>query len=76
MDQLASEWSNDPYAVNPQQVLHFIDVYFAHVNSATYCMFPGKHFPQRLRHSNRKTPDEMMVVYFNAGNEFGLLTAA
>ena len=63
VDPLASEWRNDPYQTQPQLVLHYMTLYFSHINSATYRMFPQTPFLDWLQNAENKTPDELMVVY-------------
>ena len=57
------EWENNPYPVNPGLVLHYMNLYFTHINSATYRIFPKKPFLRWLQYERDKSPNELMVVY-------------
>ena len=63
VNHLALEWNNDPYPTKPALVLHYMNLYFSHVNSAIYCMFPNKAFLRWLQYEKDKSPAELMVVY-------------
>ena len=56
-------WENDPYAVNPEATLHLLDLYFKHINNATYCIFPRRHFMHWLKNHPEKCQNEKMVLY-------------
>ncbi|MCJ1473635.1 hypothetical protein MMC13_002286 [Lambiella insularis] len=62
-DLLASDWRNDLYRTRPQLVMHYMDLYFTHVNSATYRMFSRDTFMDWMRSTVHKSLDELMVVY-------------
>ncbi|KAK5012860.1 hypothetical protein LTR39_003942, partial [Cryomyces antarcticus] len=53
----------DPYNVDPELTLYLLDLYFTHINSATYCMFPPKTFRHWVVHNRRKSQNELMVLY-------------
>ncbi|MCJ1382054.1 hypothetical protein MMC17_005166 [Xylographa soralifera] len=63
VDPLASNWRTDPYHSQPQLVMHYIDLYFTHINSATYRMFARDPFLHWIQHTKRKSSDELMVLY-------------
>ncbi|MCJ1401829.1 hypothetical protein MMC11_005046 [Xylographa trunciseda] len=63
VDPLASKWSTDPYHSQPQLVMHYVDLYFTHINSATYRMFPRDPFLHWIQHTKSKSSDELMVLY-------------
>ncbi|KAI9767008.1 MAG: hypothetical protein M1840_005967 [Geoglossum simile] len=56
------DWETDPYEVYPALVDHLMDLYFKHINSTIYCMFPRKPFRKWLR-SGEKSPDDRMLIY-------------
>ena len=56
-------WEHDPYAVEPETTLHLLDLYFAHVNGATYGMFPRRTFLEWVRTSTDKCQNERMTLY-------------
>ncbi|KAK4986356.1 hypothetical protein LTR66_007887, partial [Elasticomyces elasticus] len=62
-DKLALRWADDPFLVDPDTTLHLLDLYFVHVNSATYCMFPPKAFTRWVKTCKTKDDDERMVLY-------------
>ncbi|MCJ1285421.1 hypothetical protein MMC26_004761 [Xylographa opegraphella] len=63
VDPLASNWRTDPFHSNPQLVMHYIDLYFTHINSATYRMFAREPFQHWLQNTKEKSSDELMVLY-------------
>ena len=63
VDPLASNWRTDPYHSQPQLVMHYVDLYFTHINSATYRIFARDPFLHWIQHTKRKSSDELMVLY-------------
>ena len=61
-DPLDFEWQNDPYEINPQLILHYIDMYFIFCKS-TYCIFPQKPFLRWLQNGKKKPTNELMLLY-------------
>jgi len=56
-------WEEDPFASDPATTVHLLEVYFAHVNSTTYCMFPRVTFMNWLTTSSEKCQNECVVLY-------------
>ena len=56
------EWEIDPYHVDPGLTLHLLNLYFAHINNATYCIYPRGHFLNWLQ-NYQKCQNERMVLY-------------
>lgn len=56
-------WEDDPYTVDPELTLHLLDLYLSHVNNASYCMFPARHFISWVKSSPHKCQTERMVLY-------------
>jgi Fungal specific transcription factor domain len=56
------DWETDPYEAYPELVDHLMDLYFKHINSTIYCMFPRKAFRKWLK-SGDKSPDDRMLIY-------------
>lgn len=56
-------WANDPYDVDPEITMHYIDTYFIHINAATYRIFPCKLFKRWIKTEKAKSPDDLMIVY-------------
>lgn len=56
-------WEDDPYVTEPEVTLQLLDLYFAHFNSATYCLFPRRHFMHWLKTCPDKCQNERMVLY-------------
>lgn len=56
-------WEEDPYSVDPELTIYLLESYFAHVNNATYCMFPRVTFMNWLTTSREKCQNERMVLY-------------
>ena len=63
IDPLASNWRTDPYHSQPELVMHYVDLYFTHINSATYRMFAREPFLHWLQYAKGKSSDELMVLY-------------
>ena len=57
------EWNNDPYEVDSALVLHYMNLYFVHINPATYSIFPEEAFMRWLHSSRTKSTNEKMVIY-------------
>lgn len=57
------DWSNDPYDVNPDITMHYIETYLVHINAATYRIFPPVPFRQWLKSERAKSSDDLMLVY-------------
>lgn len=58
-----TDWKTDPYEVYPESTVHYMDMYFTHINAATYCMFPRKPFMHWVETCREKTPDDRMIIY-------------
>lgn len=56
-------WEDDPFDVDADTTLHLLELYFMHVNSATYCMFPRTTFMHWVRTSKKKCQNQRMVLY-------------
>lgn len=61
--QRSLAWEEDPYTVDPETVLHLLDLYFAHINSAAYCLFPRNTFVHWVTNCPTKCENERMVLY-------------
>ena len=57
------DWANDPYHVDPEITMHYIETYFMHINAATYRLFPRKLFLDWVRSETVKSPDDLMLIY-------------
>lgn len=62
-DQLAMQWEQDPYDVNPGLTMQLLDLYFLHAGRATYGMFPRTSFLTWVQNSREKSPDHLMLLY-------------
>jgi hypothetical protein len=62
-DDRSFGWSSDPYAVDPGLILHYLELYFTHVNEVTYRMFPRTPFLRWLRDGGKRSSGELMVLY-------------
>ncbi|KAK3707658.1 hypothetical protein LTR37_012006 [Vermiconidia calcicola] len=56
-------WEDDPYELEPEVTLHLVDLYFAHVNNAAYCIYPRGPFLYWLKNFPEKCQNERMVLY-------------
>lgn len=56
-------WENDPYAVEPDLTLHLLNVYFDHINNATDCILPRRHFLSWLKGYETKCQNEKLLLY-------------
>ncbi|KAM0723881.1 hypothetical protein Q7P37_000871 [Cladosporium fusiforme] len=61
--QAFMSWEEDPYSIDPDLTIHLLELYFSHVNNATYCMFPRVTFMNWLTTSREKCQNERMVLY-------------
>lgn len=57
------DWGNDPYDVDPDITMHYMETYFIHVNAATYRIFPRDLFVEWAMNEKFKTPDDLMLIY-------------
>ena len=57
------EWEIDPYSVDPGLTTYLLNLYFAHINNATYCIFPRGYFLNWLHNYREKCQNERMVLY-------------
>ena len=57
------QWDDDPYAVDADLTMHLVDLYFAHINNATYCMYPRNHFLHWMKNYPSKCQNERMMLY-------------
>lgn len=57
-----ADWSLDPLSISPVTV-EYLELYFTHINQATYSMLPKGPFLKWVRESNDKTLDDKMVIY-------------
>lgn len=56
-------WGNDPYEVDADITMHYIETYFVHINAATYRIFPRQLFLRWLKGKTTKSPDDLMILY-------------
>lgn len=56
-------WQTDPYEIDPGLVLHVMDLFFEHVNSTTFYIFPRIFFMRWLQDCKNKTQDDFMLVH-------------
>ena len=56
-------WENDPYKVDPEVAMHYIETYFIHINAATYRIFPRKLFIKWVKSETAKSPSDLMILY-------------
>lgn len=57
-----ANWTVDPHTVTPM-AMEYLDLYFAHINQATYCMLPKDPFLKWVRGCREKTLDDKMILY-------------
>lgn len=57
------DWGNNPYEVDPEITMHYIQTYFLHINAATYRLFPRDLFISWLTADSMKTLDDLMLIY-------------
>lgn len=57
------DWANDPYHVDPEITMHYVETYFMHINAATYRLFPRQLFLDWVRSETVKSPDDLMLIY-------------
>lgn len=59
----ASDWSVDPYELDPDITTHYVECYFTNVNDSLYHMFPRRRFFLWLQSCQFKSPDDKMLLY-------------
>ena len=57
------EWEVDPFSIDPGLTTHLVNLYFAHINNSTYCIYPRGHFLNWLHGHRDKCQNERMVLY-------------
>lgn len=57
------QWPADPFETHPGLVLHLMNLYFDHVNSAFYQIFPRTPFFDWLQTYKHKSEDDLMLIY-------------
>jgi hypothetical protein len=62
-DQLAMQWEQDPYDIDPRLTMHLLDLYFLHAGRATYGMFPCRPFLAWVETDREKNQDHLMLLY-------------
>ncbi|KAF2491982.1 hypothetical protein BU16DRAFT_574125 [Lophium mytilinum] len=62
-DQLELNWEQDPYEADPKLTSSLLGLYFTHVGSVTYCMFPRKQFLVWVGKCRDKSQDDRMLLY-------------
>lgn len=60
---MTSQWDSDPYEVEPEETLRYLNSFFDNVNSTVYCMFPRDHFMRWVRRCQKKSGSERMLLY-------------
>ncbi|OCL09486.1 hypothetical protein AOQ84DRAFT_431293 [Glonium stellatum] len=63
VDQLALGWEQDPYEADPGLTSSLLNLYFTHIGSATYCIFPPQHFTAWVETCREKSHDDRMLLY-------------
>ena len=53
----------DPYFVDSDLTLHYMDLFFLHMNAGSYRLFPSKAFLQWMQMEKQKSRSELSVVY-------------
>ncbi|KAI9830038.1 MAG: hypothetical protein M1819_005868 [Sarea resinae] len=63
LDPTAFNWQTDPYELDPDLTVHTIDLYFDHINSATYHIFSRRPFMRWLENCSKKNREDLMLLY-------------
>jgi Fungal specific transcription factor domain len=58
----AANWTIDPLQISPL-TMEYLDLYFAHINHATFSMLPKGPFLRWVRECRNKTLDDKMILY-------------
>ena len=56
-------WHLDPYVIDRELTVQFVENYFTYVNNTTYRMFPPQLFLRWVQHSHKKSAVERMALY-------------
>ncbi|KAI9726085.1 MAG: hypothetical protein M1828_002093 [Chrysothrix sp. TS-e1954] len=57
------KWGEDPYAIDPDVTMHFLELFFANRASRAYVVVPPTQFMSWVKTCRNKSPDDRMVVY-------------
>ena len=71
-DPQAREWHADPYEVDPERTLHYIESYFTHMNDSQYALLPRRPFLRWLTATGQgqsqsqqpKSLEDKMLLYW------------
>lgn len=69
-DPQAREWHADPYEVDPERTIHYIESYFTHMNDSQYALLPREPFLRWLTapdHGHGQPPkslEDKMLLYW------------
>lgn len=53
----------DPYDVEPEQTMKYLELYFEHINQSPYGMFPQRTFLEWVKQEKDKCQNERMLLY-------------
>lgn len=59
----ATSWDQDPYSIDPEATMRFLDLFFAQSAREVSIMFPRGAFTRWVRHCREKCQRECMVLY-------------
>lgn len=61
--QLLADWDRDPHVEDPVVTGQLLNLYFTHIATATYCLFPREPFTRWVETEKDKSPDDKMALY-------------
>lgn len=56
-------WDFEPHEVDPDTRTHYLELYFLHVNCASYCMFPKEPFMEWVKTCVAKSSMERTLIF-------------
>ncbi|KAF7716414.1 Fungal Zn(2)-Cys(6) binuclear cluster domain-containing protein [Penicillium ucsense] len=62
-DPLLVSWNRDPFDLDPEMTLHYVETFFTYVNDGLYHIFPRTRFLLWLKSCNTKSQEDKMVLH-------------
>ena len=57
------EWNVDPFVVDPEATMYFVELMFYHRASGAYTFLPKDLYKDWVRYNREKSPDDRMALY-------------
>jgi hypothetical protein len=56
-------WTDDPYQLDPDVTIYYMNKYFSQIDSATSCVLPKNAFLHWVKDCRTKSPQDIMLMY-------------